>query len=640
MPRSRARARGAGAGIRRTTQATRGRRWGSRRLLPRPPRGASGAGSPRGATEPRQIPVGRDQRRAAVPCCAVGVLRMPVVWTPATDAHCVDTGVWCGVTIENDELPERAHVLLEACRAAGAPIQPARDPGWEALEAVHTPPFLALLRTAYERWVADGHLEDPGAPYAVAYWFPAVAGRRGGDPARPAATIRAELGRYAMDTMTPVGPGTWEGAKAASDAAATAADLVLGRRAGGVRDLPPAGAPRRSGVLRRQLLPEQRRGRGGSSAAGRRRPVAVVDIDAHHGNGTQACCWDDPAVLYASLHVDPGAGWFPHTVGYADEVDATRTNRNLPLAPGTGDAGWLAALEQLATVVERFDPDAVVVSLGVDAAAEDPNSPLEVTHGGVRGRRPPDRRSWAGPPCSCTRAATCWRRWPPHAGGAGGRGGRGERRARPAADAGYGRRAATPHDRSLSCSATRPRKPARSSAARVSSTYQGNSSAKRSSTSGWARRAADGRDRVPGGHHEVADDEAPARRQPCRGRAGQRGLLVGRQVVDGVGAHDDVVAVRPLEHLEQVGRHQLDRGPELGAASSSILCETSTPTSRRQGGSSRARLPVPIPRSTTASSGRWRPARPPTPAWPGTRPGSGWTRRPRRRRSPRPPRRG
>ena len=110
--------------------------------------------------------------------------------------------------------------------------------------------------------------------------------------------------------------------------------------------------------------------------------VAIVDIDAHHGNGTQACWWDDPAVLYASLHVDPGAGWFPHTVGYADEVDASRTNCNLPLAPGTADAGWLGALEQLVAVVERFGPDAVVVSLGVDAAAEDPNSPLEVTQDG------------------------------------------------------------------------------------------------------------------------------------------------------------------------------------------------------------------------------------------------------------------
>jgi acetoin utilization deacetylase AcuC-like enzyme len=307
---------------------------------------------------------------------------MPVVWAPATDAHRVETGVWCGVTIESDELPERAHVLLEACRAAGAPIEPARDHGLDALEAVHDPVFLAVLRTAHERWVADGHLEDPGAPYAVAYWFPAVAGRHGGDPARPAATLRAELGRYAMDTMTPVGPGTWEGAKAASDAAATAADLVLGGAPAAYAICRPPGhhaGPAFFGgscYLNNAAVAAARLRQGGVDR------VAIVDIDAHHGNGTQACWWDDPAVLYASLHVDPGAGWFPHTVGYADEVDATRTNCNLPLPPGTADAGWLGAVEQLAAVVSRFGPDALVVSLGVDAAAEDLNSPLEVTQDG------------------------------------------------------------------------------------------------------------------------------------------------------------------------------------------------------------------------------------------------------------------
>jgi acetoin utilization deacetylase AcuC-like enzyme len=117
--------------------------------------------------------------------------------------------------------------------------------------------------------------------------------------------------------------------------------------------------------------------------------VAIVDIDAHHGNGTQAIFWDDRSVHYASLHVDPGAGWFPHTVGYADEQDAAGTNHNVPLRPGTGDDGWLGALDAIDRGVRRFDPDAIVVSLGVDAATEDPNSPLRVTEAGfsAAGRR-------------------------------------------------------------------------------------------------------------------------------------------------------------------------------------------------------------------------------------------------------------
>jgi acetoin utilization deacetylase AcuC-like enzyme len=233
--------------------------------------------------------------------------------------------------------------------------------------------------------VADGHLEDPGSPYAIAYWFPAVAGRRGGDPQRPAATIRAELGRFAMDTMTPIGDGTWEGAKAASDAAATAADLVLaGSRSSYAICRPPghhAGPAFFGGscYLNNAAVAATTLRRGG---VGR---VAIVDIDAHHGNGTQACFWDDPAVFYGSVHVDPGAGWFPHTVGYADEVDACGTTRNVPVPPGTGDDGWLTALDRVLEEVGRFEPEAVVVSLGVDAAAEDPNSPLEVTDVGFSG---------------------------------------------------------------------------------------------------------------------------------------------------------------------------------------------------------------------------------------------------------------
>jgi acetoin utilization deacetylase AcuC-like enzyme len=120
--------------------------------------------------------------------------------------------------------------------------------------------------------------------------------------------------------------------------------------------------------------------------------VAVLDIDAHHGNGTQAIFYKRADVWYGSLHVDPGAGWFPHYAGYADERGSgpgAGANRNLPLAPGTGDDGWLAALEVLCDEIRERDADALVVSLGVDAAAGDPESPLRVTEDGYReaGRR-------------------------------------------------------------------------------------------------------------------------------------------------------------------------------------------------------------------------------------------------------------
>jgi acetoin utilization deacetylase AcuC-like enzyme len=115
--------------------------------------------------------------------------------------------------------------------------------------------------------------------------------------------------------------------------------------------------------------------------------VAVVDVDAHQGNGTAAIFYDRADVLYGSVHVDPGSGWFPHVVGHAEEIGTgagTGTTRNLPLPEGTGDGPWLEAVAELAQWATSAGCDALVVSLGVDAAEDDPESPLLVTAGGYR----------------------------------------------------------------------------------------------------------------------------------------------------------------------------------------------------------------------------------------------------------------
>jgi acetoin utilization deacetylase AcuC-like enzyme len=109
-------------------------------------------------------------------------------------------------------------------------------------------------------------------------------------------------------------------------------------------------------------------------------PVAIVDVDAHHGNGTQELFVGRGDVLTASVHVDPSAGWFPHFLGFAAENGGA--NLNLPLAPGTGDERWLAAVREAADFAAPAR--ALVVALGVDAAAADPESPLEVTTAGYR----------------------------------------------------------------------------------------------------------------------------------------------------------------------------------------------------------------------------------------------------------------
>ncbi|HJU01054.1 MAG TPA: histone deacetylase family protein, partial [Actinomycetes bacterium] len=119
-----------------------------------------------------------------------------------------------------------------------------------------------------------------------------------------------------------------------------------------------------------------------AAAAGGR--VAVVDVDFHHGNGTQDIFWEDPEVLYVSLHGDP-AGHYPFFTGAADETGAgpgAGTTRNLPLPDGTGDDAYLDALAEALAVVEAFDPATLVVSAGFDTFEDDPIGAFRVTTAG------------------------------------------------------------------------------------------------------------------------------------------------------------------------------------------------------------------------------------------------------------------
>jgi acetoin utilization deacetylase AcuC-like enzyme len=188
--------------------------------------------------------------------------------------------------------------------------------------------------------------------------------------------------------MTLVGPGTWEAARGAVDAALTAVDHVTAGAGQLAYALcrPPGHHVTRDGYGGSCYLNNAAVAANSLRNHGHNR-VAIIDIDAHHGNGTQSIFYERADVFYASLHVDPAAGWFPHYVGHADERGrgaGDGTNRNQPLAEGLGDGPWLEALHSLVEDVREFQPSALVVSLGVDAAADDPESPLRVTDDGYR----------------------------------------------------------------------------------------------------------------------------------------------------------------------------------------------------------------------------------------------------------------
>jgi acetoin utilization deacetylase AcuC-like enzyme len=192
--------------------------------------------------------------------------------------------------------------------------------------------------------------------------------------------------------MTVVAEGTWEAARSAVDAALTAADLVLdGARAAYACCRPPGHHVTKdafggSCYLNNSAIAAQHlRARGFAR-------VAILDLDAHHGNGAQAIFWRRDDVLTTSVHVDPAHGWFPHFLGFADERGGGAglgANLNVPLEPGSRDEAWLAGIDLLLQAVRAHRSETLVVPLGVDAGGADPNSPLQVTENGFReaGRR-------------------------------------------------------------------------------------------------------------------------------------------------------------------------------------------------------------------------------------------------------------
>jgi acetoin utilization deacetylase AcuC-like enzyme len=314
------------------------------------------------------------------------MLDLPVVWADDVLAHVPGAEIWVGVSTPGTEVPERATVIRDAVVAAGATLVPARPYGDDVLRSVHGDGLLRHLASIHDAWVAAGFPEEPGQRNVVPYVFP-TAGMLDGLPAREPVATHARAGLYCYDTMTLVGSGTWRAARAAVDAALTAADIVAGgARAAYAICRPPGHHATRDAFGGSCYLNNAAIAASALRASGVDR-VAVIDVDAHHGNGTQALFYDREDVFYGSVHVDPGAGWFPHYAGYADETGrgaGVGANRNVPLAPGTGDDGWLAGVTDLCAAARAYGAQAVVVSLGVDAAADDPESPLGVTVDGYR----------------------------------------------------------------------------------------------------------------------------------------------------------------------------------------------------------------------------------------------------------------
>src|SRR3954468_21386623 len=260
------------------------------------------------------------------------------------------------------EHPGGPHSLLAAIRATEAP----RDHGEAPLLRVHPRDYLDFLRRAFADWREAGRPGD-----AAGYVWPVV-GRR---PLR-LDRIDARLGRDRLDAPTSIAEGTWEGAYWSVQSALAGLETVLGdERAAFALCRPPGhhcGADYMGGYC---YLNAAAVAAEAAIAAGRRR-VAILDVDYHHGNGTQDIFLARGDVLFASIHADPATD-YPFYWGHADEMGAGEgegATLNLTLPRGADKAAYLPALETALARIAGFAPDLLLVSYGADTFEADPIS--------------------------------------------------------------------------------------------------------------------------------------------------------------------------------------------------------------------------------------------------------------------------
>ncbi len=296
---------------------------------------------------------------------------MITFYNPHHALHQGQFEMYRGALVPCHEVPARAdHVLAELQRRQLGDVLAPHPFAAEALQSIHAPRYLAFLETAWAQWVAV----DPAnaAHDALPSVWPTRSFRTDIEPDN----FAARMGLYSFDAGTPLTSGTWVAARAGAECALSAAQhLVQGGRAAFALSRPPghhAGADFFGGYcfLNNAALAAQHLRNSGVER------VAVLDVDYHHGNGTQAIFYDRPDVFFASLHGDPRTE-YPFFLGYADETGqgaGAGTNLNLPMARGTDYAQWSAALDVALAAITRFGAQALVVSLGVDTFAQDPIS--------------------------------------------------------------------------------------------------------------------------------------------------------------------------------------------------------------------------------------------------------------------------
>ncbi|MBO1111194.1 histone deacetylase family protein [Bordetella petrii] len=277
------------------------------------------------------------------------------------------------------DTPARAQTLQAALAARGVPLQAPPDYGRGPLHGVHSPDYLDFLEHAYARWLAlRANGMDPGdevLPNLGPYYSGRLEQAERGPC--PSGSVVAQAGYYLGDLSCPIGPHTWRSALRSTHSAVAAADWVAQNQGVAYALCRPSGH-------------HAHRDRAGgfcylnSSAAAAQRllqaygKIAILDVDAHHGDGTQQIFYQRADVMTLSLHADP-AGYYPFYTGHAHERgygSGHGYNLNFPLAHGSGDEAFLDALDNALVALRDYRPRALVLPLGFDTYKDDPISVL------------------------------------------------------------------------------------------------------------------------------------------------------------------------------------------------------------------------------------------------------------------------
>ena len=297
---------------------------------------------------------------------------MKTVYSDDHRLHDVQGELFGGRLVPAFEKPERAdYVLNRVNEVKLGPVQGPDSFGLDPLLRVHDGGFLEFLETCWQAWQAEGYEGD-----AIAnIWAGRTMRQRIPDH------IDGKLGYYAMAAETAICAGTWQAVRSSADVALTAQGLVQDGAAAAFALCRPPGHHAAADLFGGYCFVNNAAVAAQAFLDGVARRVAILDVDFHHGNGTQSIFYGRDDVLFVSLHGDPRKA-FPHFLGYDDETGEGRGEgftANYPMVPGTAYDRWGAALAEACKRTDDYGPDVLVISLGVDTFENDPISFFKLT---------------------------------------------------------------------------------------------------------------------------------------------------------------------------------------------------------------------------------------------------------------------